>query len=91
MNGELGILRRPVRPICSGTPRCFTRCADAMPNCGSGTGGVYVVAAGDGFLMTPRYRVYLFTRRPHGAFFYLQALDTQERIIGFAARFLTPR
>ena len=66
MNGELGILRRPVRPICSGTPRCFTRCADAMPNCGSGTGGVYVVAAGDGFpddTSLPRLFIYAPTTR----------------------------
>ena len=63
----------------------------AMPNRGSDAGGFSWSRRVMDFLMTPRYRVCLFTRRPHGAFFYLQALDTQERIIGFAARFFAPR
>ena len=62
----------------------------AMPNRGRDVGGFSWSRRVMDFLMTPRYRVYLFTRRPHGAFFYLQALDTQERIIGFATQFFAP-
>ena len=97
-NNESGIFRCPGSPHLQRVAPLFLsdvrlRCpiavvvrTGAMPNRGSDAGGFSWSRRVMDFLMTPRYRVCLFTRRPHGAFFYLQALDTQERIIGFAAR-----
>lgn len=91
MNGELGIYVIQFAPSAVGRPAVLPDVRMQCPIAVVVRAGFTWLRRVMDFLMTPRYRVYLFTRRPHGAFFYLQALDTQERIIRFAARFFAPR